>query len=402
MMEPANGPSVSGEQPHESANAPKLASRADVAPAPTPQPRYPIREYIGESAVQIDFGNGDGPIVFSTLIDDNPRFFYEWERLNSFRTWNLAYPSVKALAAAGFYYTNEGDKVKCFFCHLELVNWLHGDNPARDHIRWSSLCRMALNLPCGNIPMGQEPFEPPPRLTLPFLGRQAFSPPFAMVPSTAAPPEPRVIEPRVSFPSCSCYSKATRPIHASYETPYSRYLSFSDWPDKKSPSKHTLVEAGFFYYGKEDKTMCFFCGGGLRSWQSNDDPWEQHALWFQHCPFILFAKGPKFIEFVAKTHLTVPQPPLASPESSPEGSVTTDDLTEELRNIDLLGNELGTPIDLPDIEEFNLCKICFMNDIASVFIPCGHQLSCYKCAVQVPKCPVCRAHVHNVLRVFPC
>jgi hypothetical protein len=30
-----------------------------------------------------------------------------------------------------------------------------------------------------------------------------------------------------------------------------------------------------------DITTCFHCGGGLQNWRRTDDPWTEHALWFQ-------------------------------------------------------------------------------------------------------------------------
>ncbi|XP_054287515.1 baculoviral IAP repeat-containing protein 7-A-like [Macrosteles quadrilineatus] len=56
-----------------------------------------------------------------------------------------------------------------------------------------------------------------------------------------------------------------------------------------------LAEAGFFYAGKKDQTICFYCGGGLHHWQDIDDPWEEHAKWFPKCPFVLVHKGQDFV-----------------------------------------------------------------------------------------------------------
>ncbi|WP_185964225.1 baculoviral IAP repeat-containing protein, partial [Klebsiella pneumoniae] len=57
-----------------------------------------------------------------------------------------------------------------------------------------------------------------------------------------------------------------------------------------------LAEAGFFHTGKEDQTICYYCGGGLRNWEEDDSPWEQHAMWFSRCPFLLVSKGQDFVD----------------------------------------------------------------------------------------------------------
>ena len=32
--------------------------------------------------------------------------------------------------------------------------------------------------------------------------------------------------------------------------------------------------------GHSDDVKCFCCDGGLRCWESEDDPWVEHAKWF--------------------------------------------------------------------------------------------------------------------------
>lgn len=29
--------------------------------------------------------------------------------------------------------------------------------------------------------------------------------------------------------------------------------------------------------GTEDMVLCFYCDGGLKGWQPEEDPWEEHA-----------------------------------------------------------------------------------------------------------------------------
>ena len=52
--------------------------------------------------------------------------------------------------------------------------------------------------------------------------------------------------------------------------------------------------------GLEDRVICFHCGGGLRHWKTNDDPWKEHEKWNPKCEFVLMIKGPGFVENVVK------------------------------------------------------------------------------------------------------
>ena len=44
----------------------------------------------------------------------------------------------------------------------------------------------------------------------------------------------------------------------------------------------------YFYSstGQDDNVRCFFCDGGLRNWEREDDPFTEHARWFPRCGFI--------------------------------------------------------------------------------------------------------------------
>ena len=56
------------------------------------------------------------------------------------------------------------------------------------------------------------------------------------------------------------------------------------------------------FSGYGDYVRCFFCGGGLRNWESGDDPWTEHAKWFPRCAFVRQNKGEKFVLDVLQRH----------------------------------------------------------------------------------------------------
>uniref|UniRef100_A0A4W5KT18 Baculoviral IAP repeat containing 2 n=1 Tax=Hucho hucho TaxID=62062 RepID=A0A4W5KT18_9TELE len=47
--------------------------------------------------------------------------------------------------------------------------------------------------------------------------------------------------------------------------------------------------------GRNDDVKCFCCDGGLRCWESGDDPWVEHAKWFPRCVYLLQEKGQEFV-----------------------------------------------------------------------------------------------------------
>ena len=45
---------------------------------------------------------------------------------------------------------------------------------------------------------------------------------------------------------------------------------------------------------------CFFCDGGLRNWERNDDPWLEHARWFPKCGYLRTKKGEEYVKDIRK------------------------------------------------------------------------------------------------------
>ena len=82
-------------------------------------------------------------------------FFYEKDRMKYFDNWPFEYISTQRPAAAGFYYLNRSDAVRCYWCNLELSQWHPLDNPIIEHKRWSSKCRYILGVLSGIKPSDQ-------------------------------------------------------------------------------------------------------------------------------------------------------------------------------------------------------------------------------------------------------
>lgn len=50
----------------------------------------------------------------------------------------------------------------------------------------------------------------------------------------------------------------------------------------------------YIFLGVRDCVRCFFCGGGLKHWETGDDPWVEHAKWYPRCTYVLQCKGDAF------------------------------------------------------------------------------------------------------------
>ncbi|KAI8742857.1 baculoviral IAP repeat-containing protein 7, partial [Biomphalaria glabrata] len=52
------------------------------------------------------------------------------------------------------------------------------------------------------------------------------------------------------------------------------------------------------------------------------------------------------------------------------------------------------------LRQQTVCKICLDQEVAVVFLPCGHLVSCTDCASAMKACPVCRTDVKGIVRAF--
>ncbi|XP_076445294.1 baculoviral IAP repeat-containing protein 3-like isoform X2 [Babylonia areolata] len=76
------------------------------------------------------------------------------------------------------------------------------------------------------------------------------------------------------------------PKHTQFARSSQRLATFGGWPCSDTHTPESLAGAGFFYTGDSDYVRCFYCGVGLRKWEPQDVPWEEHVRWSPECPFV--------------------------------------------------------------------------------------------------------------------
>jgi len=53
-----------------------------------------------------------------------------------------------------------------------------------------------------------------------------------------------------------------------------------------------------------------------------------------------------------------------------------------------------------DLKELQVCKVCRENEVAIVFLPCGHYVTCMDCAPAMRKCLVCDIVIHGTIKAW--
>ena len=218
-----------------------------------------------------------------------------------------------------------------------------------------------------------------------------------------------------------------------------------------------LAAAGFYYAAYSDGARCFYCGGGLRNWEDQEEARVEHARWFPKCAFIRKLMGPMFVAKVQElsksrdiipysmviesmggdTATFVPSTGEISLKSDPAvkailqltmypekdvvdiaknlkneiGTLSADELLQRLIDQDPKSQKnVATAKDEAVIGEIKtknsqlrqltVCKICMDKEVALVFLPCGHLVSCSECGVAMKDCPMCRVNVRGVVHAF--
>jgi len=75
--------------------------------------------------------SGDNIVYVPLPPSINPKHLNlksEVDRRKTYETWCVPFMDANQLAAAGFYFTNQSDIVRCVFCGVEIVYWREEDD----------------------------------------------------------------------------------------------------------------------------------------------------------------------------------------------------------------------------------------------------------------------------------
>lgn len=227
---------------------------------------------------------------------------------------------------------------------------------------------------------------------------------------------------------------AQRPKRPDMAVTATRYNTFEGWPHNDSHAASEMAEAGFYYTGHADLVRCFFCKGGLKTWEQSDRPWVEHGRWFPRCPFVRLCKGQRFVDAIQKLNEAGGRPTIALddvkremarleeesrsnrpstllPASTPNPTLQADSAEGAVAGTVFRGEvAVGQGNDVEalsrrleeenqEMRETTLCKMCQTREVNVLFLPCGHLVACAHCAPALRTCAMCRQAVKGSVRV---
>lgn len=298
-------------------------------------------------------------------------------RLKSFKKWPKIDTPVEDFVNNGFYYMGQGDAVTCFYCNVTLKDSILFDNLLIEHVKNSPTCIFAQNLL--NIVRDLELVNDEDmknessriktfnnwnfdtdskelaKIGFFYLGRDdlvecAFCK--VIISNKEFRVSDRLLKVHMQkSPMCPFLRGTTlilNPLYPTMLNPMDRLHTFENCSQENVLD---FVKSGFYYTGHFVK--CFWCG--FETGFSVQKLFQTHA---EKRPECMFAQNICFQEMN-------------------QGSQKND------KNDDLL-----------------LCNICFINEREIVFQNCGHLMCCRSCAKRFDKCPGCRRHISNYLRIY--
>lgn len=174
----------------------------------------------------------------------------EIDRMKTFtdNSWSNRHAESSELAMLGLYFVQKPDKVKCNFCNVVLSDFVVNYDVFKEHLKSSPNCPLLIRRYTENDPLERDKLD-------------------------------RIL-PSASYDECGSNKKESRVedeiMYPEYGLFVSRLKSFETWPVAIKQKPKNLADAGFFYLGESDVTVCFSCGIFVSEWESEDDPWVEH------------------------------------------------------------------------------------------------------------------------------
>ncbi|XP_052808302.1 uncharacterized protein LOC128237118 isoform X2 [Mya arenaria] len=354
-------------------------------------------------------------------------------RINSFSGWpSHLDQNPRMMGEAGFFYVGVADFCRCYACGGGLRNWQPGDDPVLEHARWFPQCEYIIKLKgqafvteiqrhVSNLSASNSTPAETPRLSEnnsqdPLdceTGRQLMSMGFPQARTRRAIRELRRIHGRDPTPdevldwmledhtdSESEDTESATPAATSQTTTSITHSSTTT----TTTSNLTTAPTGSINVSVTSSTS-YFCRGASQEKTQREATPPTSTYQREESP-------PSGKVGQATTGEGSEEPKngggkkkkkkkgKGGKSSQEVGSGSTEGASggpEEEEN-----NDKGTQIrqENEKLREMQTCKICMERQVNTTLLPCGHLVSCDRCASRLAKCPICRTKIKGSVKTF--
>ena len=208
--------------------------------------------------------------------------------------------STQKLAEAGLILTWPGNTAKCYTFRIEINNLQAKDNLIVEHLKQSPECPFILALSSEDITdkhivnLLVDDYKDIYKKCNFANNRKILH----QLKSSSSRLDKKELIPK-EYTDVRTISP--RPRKPEYADIYARLRSFSSWLSSHPVRPVELVEAGFYYTGKDDRVECFSCGGKLMDWHRGDIPFFEHYKLFGECPYVKRCKSHPVVAAILTT-----------------------------------------------------------------------------------------------------
>jgi len=179
-----------------------------------------------------------------------------------------------------------------------------------------------------------------------------------------------------------------------------RLMTFDAWP-LTWMDKNLLALTGLFYTGRENIVQCYFCDVKICNWHKHDQPFFKHLALSPNCPLLTrhttnnIPRNHDAFDRIVPFNGYRMSNPIDIPKRKQEMHDVVKNVTFEQKLANIF-TKSGSSTILRD----KACKICYVREYNTVFLPCGHVLACQQCSANLKRCPICRNRFENVVRIY--
>ena len=337
------------------------------------------------------------------------KYSSEHARLHTFINWPKACPvQPKELIDAGFYFTGEGDKARCFECGITLASWEPEDTAWGEHEKWSKDCPLVKERTRRRNP--HSPFSGDSRTQVMPQEQSWHSPNHAFSSDFVN------LRRSLGHSEAGLSSATTNIYHSPVEQSEPVACQNTDFLKSKKGKEdgvvfhiqkaaQELVDRGYDF-GTIEETIQHktkVCKESINSVEELLDA----VVAFKGCNIKnstkqdeLTATGQNADSYV----LSNSQIPRIRKNPGTD-RVDTHPVSEEGTGFSLSIDPDTLHRQVEKMQEAHMCKICLDAEIGVVFLPCGHLVCCSNCALEIQTkrssiCPVCRSHIESTIRTY--
>lgn len=299
-----------------------------------------------------------------SCLDARIRTFSQWPRSD------IQHPEV--LATAGFYYLDIDDQVRCFHCNGGLRSWQKEDDPWYEHAKWFPKCQFV------QLAKGSDYIQSVQEQTKPSLEEAMNTEPVQKA------LEMGLHEGRIRSATKTRLDTTGRP-YTTVEALVDAVLDGQhneeqgDDEDENNQSSSTIVQEV-----SRILDTIFNPRASSSSMNQDDEPVQDIDHNTQRVQVTENAQ--------------TDEAPKERTEPAVESAVESSSVPNTIESME--SQQLSLEEENRKLKDARLCKICMVDEVGVVFLPCGHLVTCYQCATGVSACPLCRRSIKAYVRTF--